>query len=59
MREARRDPLVHRYLYKGNHRAFRKIKKNNDNVSKETYDEISTYIDSRYDSLTKAVWRIE
>ena len=33
--------------------------KNNENVDKETYDEISNYIDSRYVSPMEAAWRIE
>ena len=45
---------IYKYLHKGHDRAFVKIKKNNENVDKETYDEISNYIDSRYVSPMEA-----
>ena len=50
---------IYKYLHKGHDREFVKIKKNNKNVDKETYDEISNYIDSRYVSPMEAAWRIE
>ena len=51
---------IYKYLHKGHDRAFLKLKKNkqSDDI-KETYDEISDYIDSRYLSPMEAAWRIE
>ena len=50
---------IYKYLHKGHDRAFVKNFKNNENVDKETYNEISNYIDSRYVSPMEAAWRIE
>ena len=50
---------IYKYLHNGHDRAFVKIQKNNENVDKETYYEISNYIDSRYVSPMEAAWRIE